>query len=77
MKFGNSVAAHQPDEAVVGVALLELADRVDGVASARATLEIADLDARSAGNLLGGGEAILEGRTNLASQPIARAAWTA
>src|SRR5687768_17129832 len=74
MKLGNSVSAHQPDEADSRVALLERPHRVDGVPSAGVTLEIADADARTAGNGPGGGKPVQEGRHVLSAflQRIAR-----
>src|SRR5687768_14515259 len=60
MELGNSVGAHQPDEAVAWVPADQLAKRVDGEARPEPRLEIADPDWGSPRHLPGGRKPRLE-----------------
>ena len=51
------VAAHQPDKPMFGIARLQLAQRIDGIARAEFAFDHSRHDAGAAGLLAGGGEA--------------------
>jgi len=60
MEFGNSVGAHQPDEAVLWVSVGERPERVDGVAGACLAFEVRHADRCPLRYFLRGDEARLE-----------------